>query len=468
MLQHELYGFYVATASSILRVKFVEGVAFCEEIYHLPIENPQVSVFSRVNFVFSQLYTSSADSVDHTNVMTFQKLFVFSNLGLMELDFAVADGVWKTAFSATAYKSPVLYTNRNPDGTGGQKVEGLNQLCGKFMERFVCNGVATSFLLSQKNLEDSDVLITFTDNYGSQSVWDFCDISVRNLQSNQPCTIGGFEVYATIDKDTGVCSFSVAGTEDGFGLPQTMGTGNVLEVSATTREIAPLMIFDCSLSKWYGGDNQGASNGIRLFLAGNEALPNTVFFSEVNDPTYFPVENFIKVGSPSSGVTALACQSRYLIVYKEDSIHSINFALNKTAIFFPQTQLNSTIGCNAPASIQYINNHLTWLHNDILYFFVTNSTTNEHNIRELSRNIAPLLKSHSGEALKKATSANFNGNYMLFVEDKVYLWDYELTSYTNKSDNDAAQKELAWFRWSLPVGVFVLLICTVNTGLDES
>jgi hypothetical protein len=453
ILQYEYYGFYIVTPSSIVRIKFVNGAASYEEIYNVHSAIPSKPELVSVNFVSSQLYTSSANTPDNSNVLTYQKLYVFSNNGLMEIDFAVLSGVWHTTFKDTVFKTPVLNINRNADGTGGQKVEGLNKLCGKFIERFATNGVTSTYYLSQKNLEDKDILITFTDIYGCQYVWDFLNISVRNIQSNHTCNISGFEVYANIDKDNGIASFIVAGTEDGFGLPQTDGTGNILEVSAITRDISPTDIFNCSISRWYGGDNQGASNGIRLFLSGNQDMPNTVFFSDVNDPTYFPVENYIKVGSPASGVTALSCQSRYLIIYKTDSIHSLNFALNKTNIFFPQTQINSTIGCNAPESIQYINNHLTWLHNDILYFFVTNSTTNEHNIREISRNMGPLLKNHTDDQLKNASSAIFNGNYMLFVDDKVYLWDYETTSYINKSDNDAAQKQLAWYQWSLPIGV---------------
>ena len=112
----------------------------------------------------------------------------------MEINFAETNGVWNTTFVDTVFNTPVLNINRNADGTGGQAVDGLNQLCGKFIERFVSNGVAGAYHLSQKNLADEDVLITFTDTFGCQYTWDFLNITVRNLQSSNTCNIGGYDV----------------------------------------------------------------------------------------------------------------------------------------------------------------------------------------------------------------------------------------------------------------------------------
>lgn len=68
-----------------------------------------------------------------------------------------------------------------------------------------------------------------------------------------------------------------------------------------------------------------ASFDDRIFLAGNPALPNTVFYSSRdltgrNNPEYFGVLNYLTIGTSNAGVTAMISMASSLAVLKSESM----------------------------------------------------------------------------------------------------------------------------------------------------
>ena len=223
-------------------------------------------------------------------------------------------------------------------------------------------------------------------------------------------------------------------------------------------------------SCWFGGSRGGIGGGTRLFVSGNPDCPGAVYWSDLNRPTYFPENNYAYVGD-SSTVTALAQQSDLLVIFQKNAITVSQYVQGETvtstdltsgavvdittmAASFPMTPVHSSIGCDCPDSVQLCSNRLVWLGSEgKVYTLVSYGQYNERNVREVSYLIEPLLKRHSVQSLKNAKSVDVNGKYCLFVDDKVYLLDYESAAfkgYTSYSADKNAQRNMAWYVWTLP------------------
>lgn len=77
---------------------------------------------------------------------------------------------------------------------------------------------------------------------------------------------------------------------------------------------------------------------------------------------------------------------------------------------FPVTQINPSIGCDCPQTVQLCNNRLVWATSDGKVYTLTDATPySERNVRELSGMIESHLKAQGKEALQAATSEILTG-----------------------------------------------------------
>lgn len=222
-------------------------------------------------------------------------------------------------------------------------------------------------------------------------------------------------------------------------------------------------------SCWFGGSRGGLGGGTRLFLSGNPKHQGGVYWSDLNNPTYFPENNYAYVGD-GTNVNAMAQQSDLLVIFQDNAITASEYVQGETvtasdltsgavvdittlAATFPMTPIHSFIGCDSPDSVQLCANRLVWLKGGSVYTLVSYGQYNERNVRELSYLVSPLLKGHSAASLKRAQSADISGKYCLFVDNKVYVMDYDcpaFKSYTGYSSDRQTQRNVAWYVWTLP------------------
>ncbi len=236
----------------------------------------------------------------------------------------------------------------------------------------------------------------------------------------------------------------------------------------------------CKMTKcaWFGGDRSGIGGGTRLFVTGNAEEKNLVHWSDVNNPLYFPDKNYAYVGDYSQAVTGFGKQENLLIIFKEHEMYGTEYVAGSEADFalakssgmdgtsftakFPLTPIHSSIGCDCPGSIRLVNNRLVWANSDgTVYMLPTVNQYNERNVRTISRNIFPLLSSHSAAALKRSFAGEYYGYYVLLIENKLYLLDAQTSAFTSfnyyaKEEN--AQKALPWYVWTLPHGEYTGLV----------
>lgn len=140
----------------------------------------------------------------------------------------------------------------------------------------------------------------------------------------------------------------------------------------------------------YGGDRD-----TRVFSYGKDG---TIRYSDVTaagpDPTYFPADNFIRVGDNGEKVTALIRHYDRLIVFTERqtwflSPSSVTYA-GQTKPSFPLSPLNSTVGC-AGGGAAYADNTPFTLSYDGIYVFGQSTIRDERNAKRISDRIAPYL-----------------------------------------------------------------------------
>lgn len=220
---------------------------------------------------------------------------------------------------------------------------------------------------------------------------------------------------------------------------------------------------------WYGGASNGISSGSRLFLSGNTKDKNKplLLWSGVDNPLYFNENCYINVGKNSDEVTAFGKQGENLIIFKKNEIYytyctsnyeiTADDLINQSVVdieaakvTFPVILLNGFIGCDCPNTVQMCRNRLVWANsNGKIYTLCTLSQYNERNVYEISEMIEDKLKKYS-DCLKYATTADFEGHYVLFLRDCAFVADYNCYGFQyiySYSKNDDANAMIPWHFW---------------------
>lgn len=229
-------------------------------------------------------------------------------------------------------------------------------------------------------------------------------------------------------------------------------------------------IFSATCAAWYGG-NRGLASGTRLFIGGMEGkYKNVLQWSDISNPLYFPENCNSEVGDPSSAITGFSKQADSLYIFKPNEVYAANYVFNEmqtdnssldlitdltvTTAIFPLTQISSGIGCDCPGTIQLCRNRLCWAHsNGKVYTLVSSSQYNEKNIYELTDPIRRALPNIAPSLLKKATSTDWEGYYVLSAGEHIFLMQYESYGYSriySYTSEEAASHKLPWFYLKIP------------------
>jgi hypothetical protein len=265
---------------------------------------------------------------------------------------------------------------------------------------------------------------------GTSTVYKLTD---KKLDSTTPIvevegeTVTGF----TFDATKGTVTFTTAPVK---------GTNNVV---ITAYKTVKEERFTAKYFQAYGGNNNS-----RMFYGG--CGNGRIYYSDVFDATYVPYNNYFQVGNDENDVIGFGEQYDTLIVFKPREIYALDYYIdNNDKGAFQMKLVNGEIGCDAPKSIQLINNQLVWLSStNGVCTLVSTEIEDERNVRIISRNIEGgyhyngLMQEAN---LTEAVSADYDNKYMLAVNGKVYVWDYLMTPYANTGKLDKDAKRLAWF-----------------------
>ena len=252
--------------------------------------------------------------------------------------------------------------------------------------------------------------------------------------------------------------FFKSGSDVLASVPRTEYVHNNLEITAPRKRNAEECreVLNCTLAEWYGGESDKVNSGAYLFFGGNIDQNKTTVLcrSGADNPLYFPVNSKTYIGGKNGSITALAKQSNYLIVFKENEIHSVEYKGSGQNASFSIKRLHSYIGCDCPNTVKLCRNRLVWLTSGgKVYTMYSSNKYNERLIFNVSQMVEKKLSSHSQSALKKAYAADFQGNYVLQVENIFYLMQYDSYGYVNASryiKSEDVQLYIPWWIWETP------------------
>ena len=385
-----------------------------------------------------KIYSYSGDTATALLTVTSKPVtfFVFNRV----LYMLSPDGYWQydgtTAKAVEPYIPDIMIVCK-PDGTGGELTDyNYNMIGAGFRVGFNGDGTSTVYHLPKQKDEAGNELPL--DPYSSSKPVKVIIGTTEYVE--------GTATNFTVDRQNYTVTFTSA---------PPVGTDNVFITAYVTNTAYINKIYKCKYAVSYGGNNNS-----HLFLAGGG--DSKYYYSDAFDASYFPEMNYASIGATEDDITGFGLQYNVLIIFKPKEIFSVNYAFTqdtngRETMVLASQPVNNEVGCDMPHSIQYIDNRLTW--GNTTHGICTLCSTNiidERNVRAISRNInggdredGLLAESN----LTDAIAVDYDGKYILFVNNVAYVWDYRDAPFAEslKQTVDDSAKATAWYKWdSIP------------------
>lgn len=230
--------------------------------------------------------------------------FVFNNrMYIIDgKNYLVYDGEKIYSVLKSAY-IPTTHINIVPSGENadaGRQKENRNMLCSEFKHTFIADGETTDFYMNENQLEGvAEVKVygeTLTE--GTDYTVDLIKGAVKFTKApKKPEEV----VQAQAEGGESLCYPELYAGVEITASKAWMDDGGANIEDGITR---------CTVATVF--DN-------RVFLSGNPSHPNRIFWSALNDATYFPVINWDDEGVGDSPVTGMLAVAGTLMVLKADT-----------------------------------------------------------------------------------------------------------------------------------------------------
>ena len=373
---------------------------------------------------------------------------------------------------ATGYQ----WAEDHPESCNGTLNESFNLLSRKFRVQFTTSEDTDVFYLPEKNLNTGyEVRVSLTDKNG-----DAAEYVIPKGSSKIKAKEG---LYLYVDREKGFLRFdSGETTEGGAYVPVHVGQRNNMEVTAyiTGNHALAHMITHMTTFRWFGGDRSGLSHGTRLFAAGNtdSDYANVVMWSDLNNPLYWPENNYARIGDNTQAVTALAQQGNTLVIFKEREIYYSEYIGNTidpedvvdgnivdvvvNAAYFPITPISSDVGCDCPDTICLCSNHLVWANSrKKVYVLTSRNQYSDSNVQEISANIEPLLSGIPYSSMASASAGVYQGYYYLLADNRIFALNFDDSSFVYIAYNGTYKTDtskIVWYVWEFLNAAFRRII----------
>ena len=338
----------------------------------------------------------------------------------------VYDGEKVSAVGDNAYV-PTVTIAKSPAG-GGTQYEALNLLSGAFQELFAGTETDTAYHLSFSGLDSTAVEVWKLDENGN---W------VSMKEGN------GFSV----DRTNGIVNFATAP-----GISPITGEDNIKIKAYRTVSGYADRVNKCTIGILYG--ISGASD--RLFLSGNPDYINYDWYSQYNDPSYFPDTGYSVLGNGGSAIIGYSIINDRLSAHKDDMEIDRNIILRVGEIVDDEPAfkiVNTLQGAGAVAkwSFDYLATEPLFLTKSGIYAVTPQDITGER----YSQNRSFFLngKLLEEENLEEAYACTFKDMYWLCLNGVVYILDGLQPIQTDKSMPYATRQYVAFYRTNVPARV---------------
>ena len=414
---------------------------FDDEIYSAVYFDDSIFVHSGTKiYQYSSGATQVATGMPESTGMFIvyaQKLYYLNTNGFYV--FTPGSGGTPSNFDEVDGYIPDLLINCEPDGSHSDLLDEYNLMSDKFSYLYNGDGTRTEY---EVGIYDGNNIIDWTANSSSKHPQITIEVDDTVLTEGTDYTVNGTDKKIT---------FTTAPEEGSLNVKMTFTC--VANTFATERG----QILSC---KYY--DTFGGSNNSRLFIAG--CGYSKYFYTQAYDISYFPESNFATLGNTEEDITGFGRQYNVLIVFKPREVYSIySYTQTSTTTVmeeqiglesFKSQLVNASIGCDAPHSIQLVNNLLTWFNStEGVCTLVSTNIQDERNVRIISRNIDYTNNfgvkgvQDFNEDLNTIQSADYGNRYFLVFPSSgmCFMWDYEIQPYVVTSRGETDPRKLAWF-----------------------
>lgn len=377
----------------------------------------------RTNGAFASsgsLIYSDMNNARSTAFQNDKKLYILDGKTyLVYGEFDGAFGVKKVTDVATV---PLCIAGQNPDGSGGRVIDDINVLTTKRTYSFHGTETGTAYRLA---VDDMKI--------------DSTEVKARVLNASGDWVEKKETTDFTVNRTTGVITFKTApGKSPATGVPNVEIT-----FSAATDYTADL-INKCTIAIQYGVN--GATD--RVFVSGNGEAKNFHYWSGVNDPCYFPGENYAYLGQDSSAIMGYSLINDMLAVHKEDNEQdqTIFLVTGATNASTGKTQFAISgsiagVGAISKYCFQRLDTEPLFLARQGVYALTTQYLTAERYAQGRSWYVDPRLTREAD--LSEAVATEYNNYYYLAVNNHVYVADGKQKNYEKNTPQSTFQYE--WY-----------------------
>lgn len=368
-----------------------------------------------------------ADTItQYSSVILDNKLAVFD--GSRAFWYGKSGGEWGIHYLDESGYIPTTSINRKPDGTGASSYEDANILNPYRENSFVADGTSGVYYVADP-FDDEAPTARILNEDGTTSV-----LEIQSWNRNT-----GAITFKNIPP-----KFAVTGRDSVF-IRYKVTTND-----SNTGENIKEYINKCTIATTYGYN----SNNTRLFISGNPMYPNVDWFSAEKNITYFPAENYTRIGFQpiinylklNDGTLAIQkkiSDSDYAIYYRDSAIYNASEV-------FPIASGSKAVGCISKyANANLLNDPLTLTETGV--YGVVGSSYNEKFVNERSYFIkTKLLKEPN---LENAVAIVHHSKYYLAINNHVYVADGRYKS--KVAEANASNYQYEWYYWEdVPVRIW--------------
>ena len=323
---------------------------------------------------------------------------------------------------------PTITIAKAPGG-GGTQYEALNLIQPAFIELFLSDGTSTSYQLTFGELDNTPVKVWFLD---SNANW------VEKKEGTD----------FTVNRPAGTINFTTAPEKS----PLT-GEDNVKIQAYRTVEGYADRINRCKFGTRFGVN--GAFD--RLFISGNPDYPNSDWYSQQWDCTYFPDTGYSLLGSSKSAIVGYSIISNYLATHKDEMEQDLSIILREGDMVDnePSFKIINTLqgaGAIATNSFAYLCTEPLFLTRSGLYAVTAQDITGEKYAQSRSFYLNGKLTNEKYEDLVNSFACIYNDMYLLSVaHDRLYILDGLQPIRTDKSEPYATRQYVAFYCNNLPI-----------------
>lgn len=354
------------------------------------------------------------------------KLTIFD--GKKVIVYGKFDGTFKAEYLDGNGTIPTTSVNRKPDGSGASSeyYESPNLMQPLRINSFVTDGESTTYYL--------------------ESPFD-SSVPPTALIINPDTGIKQTLPVSSYDGDKGTVTFATAPSK----FPVTGRDSLFITFKPTASmfsdDYSPDLINKCRICTSYGYDG----NNNRVFVTGNPDYPNVDWFSQYEDPMYYPADNYTKIGTePIVAYSRLNDGS--LAVQKKTSDTDFTFYYRTSALYnnqeiFPVGTGVKSLGClTHRCNANLVNDPLTLTEQGV--FGIKGSSYGER--FEVERSYFVKSKLLKEPNLENAVGIVFDNKYYLAINNNVYVADGRYSSKVNQTRGSDYQYE--WYYWeNVPV-----------------